>query len=139
MKKKTKHIIIIILSIVIWIILFFIPTHNILLNTIIVVVQLSLVWFGWHKSFKALEKINAATKLLDLIEQSKNNGNTYAGICGLINDEDQNNFYKNVKYKQLLKPTEEQRLKFGNQALNKSYWFEPNNWETRIKYLKSYL
>lgn len=140
MKKKTKHIIIIILSVIVWVTLFFIPTYgDLLLNSIILVIQLSLIFFGWHKSFRILEKINAATKLLNLIEQAKNNDQTYSGICSLITYENPNDFYKNVKYKQLLEPTKKQRLKFGKQPFNECFWFNPYDWETRIKYLKSYL
>lgn len=140
MKKKTKHIIIIILSVIVWFTLFFIPTYgDLLINSIILVIQLSLIFFGWYKSFRILEKINAANKLLDLIEQAENNEQTYSGICSLITYENPNDFYKNIKYKQLLEPTKKQRLEFGEQPLNKDFWFKPYDWETRIKYLKSYL
>jgi hypothetical protein len=140
MKKKTKHIIIIILSVIVWLSLFFIPTHgDLVLGTIKLFIQLSLIFFGWYNSFIVLKKIKAATKLLELINKIDTNElNTYNGICSLILFElNEGKTYRN--YVELLTPTKKQRLKLGNQSSNKSWWFKPYDWETRIKYLKSYL
>lgn len=142
MKNKTKHIIIIILSVIVWFTLFFIPTYgDLLLNSIILVIQLSLIFFGWYKSFRILEKINAANKLLDLIIELKINNelNQYKGICHMIAFTKEDEFVKYLKYEQLLRPTEKERLKWNSPAWNKLYWFAEDDWETRIKYLKSYL
>jgi hypothetical protein len=139
MKMKTKHIIIIILSVIVWLSLFFIPTHgDLVLNSIRLVIQLLAIFFGWYRSSEILKKIHASTKLLELIEQNVIDTKTYSGICDLILKETLD-FNKYVKYKQLLKPTKKQRLKFGNQSHNTDFWFNPYDWETRIKYLKSYL
>ena len=140
MKKKTKHIIIIILSVIVCLSLFFIPTHgDLVLNSIILVIQLSLIFFGWYRSFKMLEKIKAASKLLELINTNIDDLNNYNGICLLILFWVHSYKLKEYgKYVELLEPTKKQCLKF-NKSYNSAYWFKPYDWETRIKYLKSYL
>ena len=140
MKKKTKHIIIIILSVIVYFASFFIPSYKDLVFTIItLVIQLIVFWFGLYRSFEILEKIKAATKLLELINENIDDLNTYNGICSLILFEVNDLRLKEYnKYVELLEQTKKQCLKF-NKPYNTAWWFKPYDWETRIKYLKSYL
>lgn len=142
MKKKTKHIVIIILSVIVWLLSSIMvgnPNFDLIIRISILVIQLLAIWLGLWRSFRILEKMNAATKLLALIEQYTDGLHHVPGICSLIYYDDSNSFYKNIKYKKLLAPTKKQRLEFGKQPINKDFWFEPHDWEIRIKYLKSYL
>jgi hypothetical protein len=137
MKKKTKHIIIIASSVIIYLSLFFIPTHgDLLLVSIRFVVQLFLIWFCWYRSSKILEKIHAATKLLELIENS--DLTDCSGICSVIFNNFKNQ-KENLRYVKLLTPTKKQREQFGNQSHINGFWFKTYNWDIRIKYLQSYL
>ena len=124
MKKKTKHIIIIILSVIVWLVGLIITGYfDLGIRLIIFVIQLLVIFFGWHRSFTMLEKIKAATKLLELInERDIDDLNTYNGICSLILFE-ANDLKKYNKYVELLEPTKKQRLKFGNQSSNTVWWF----------------
>ena len=137
MNKKTKHIIISVLSFIIWLVLFFIPLSSGLLVTIRFLIQVSLIWFGLN-SLKNLQKISAAKKLLKIIENNID-FKLFEGICMLVYFSDDIDVDKYLNYVKLLTPNKKQRLKFGNYPANSNYWFKPYDWDTRIKYLKSYL